>query len=313
MHKKIISNFIEHRIIILIALVCIVMFAINGSFLSFTNIISILMKISIEGIIVIGMAYLIILGEIDLSVGEIMGLSCFFVIFFQQFGIIPGVIAGIACGLVVGIINGILVVKAKLPSIAVTLGMMIFLNGMIFVLTKLDSISGTNPEFSKIAVTSVAGIPAFIFVMILLIILFELILRKTSYGRNIYAVGGNVQASRYANIKVNKIKISAFILTGILSGLAGVFLVSRFNIASGALGATTPLFVITAVLIGGVSLSGGEGNVFKAFQGLLLVGVVENAMIMLKLYSSVKLIVMGLLLILTLIVDSIHTTKEKYK
>ena len=116
----------------------------------------------------------------------------------------------------------------------------------------------------------------------------------------------------YAGININSVKIYAFILTGALSGLAGAFLVSRFNIASGLVGTTTNIFVITAVLLGGVSLKGGEGSVFKAFQGLLLIGIIENAIIGLGAHSSIKLIIMGTLLIIILSIDGVYVRKSQF-
>jgi ribose transport system permease protein len=122
---------------------------------------------------------------------------------------------------------------------------------------------------------------------------------------------GNLVASRYANIKVD-CRISAFALTGLLSGLAGVLLSAKYNIASWQIGTNTPLFVITAVLLGGVSLSGGEGSLLRAFQGLLLVGVIDSMVVNLKIYSSARLMMLGALLIIMLSVDGIRIKKEKY-
>ncbi|MFV2034639.1 MAG: ABC transporter permease [Halocynthiibacter sp.] len=310
---RILHQIIENRILILIVLIFISMGSIDPDFLGSNNLISILLKISIEGIIVIGMAYLIILREIDLSVGETMGLGSFFAITFQQYGVTAGIVAGVLAGAFVGIVNGILVTRLKLPSIAITLGTMVLINGTIFVLTGATSLAGTNENFTRIAQAAIIGIPIPIFLMLGLTLLFNIVLTRSKFGRSVYAVGGNEVASRYAGINADRIKLVAFVLTGVFAGFAGVLLASRFNIASGALGASTPLFVITAVLIGGVSLAGGEGSVFKAFQGLLLVAVVENALIRLDVYSSVKLMVMGGLLILTLVIDSIYTRKQQFQ
>lgn len=313
MSRQSLNRIIENRILILIVLICVIMGLRDPEFFSENNIKSVLLKISIEGIIVVGMAYLIILREIDLSVGEAMGLGSFFAITFQQYGVSAGIITGVAAGVAVGAANGMLVLKGKLPSIAITLGTMILVNGLIFVLTGSNSLAGSNADFTALALGQIWGIPVPIFLMIALTLIFNFCLAKTRFGRDVYAVGGNEVAARLAGIKVERVKFIAFVLTGALAGLAGVLLASRFNIASGALGASTPLFVITAVLIGGVSLAGGEGSVFKAFQGLLLVGVVESALIHLDVYSSVKLMAMGGLLVLTLVIDGIYTHKRSFE
>ena len=270
---KIKSFLNEQKIILLIIVIFIVMFIRTPKFLSMDSIYSILIKISIEGIIVIGMTYLIILKEIDLSVGSVMALGSAMSIVLQKFGIIPGIFGGILAGAVIGTINGIFVVKLRVASIAAT---------------------------------------TLIIILIILVILFQIILKKTIYGRNIYATGGNLLASKYANIKVTGIRISVFVLTGSLSGLAGVLLASKYNVASWQIGTNTPLFVITAVLLGGVSLLGGEGSVLNAFQGLLLVGVIDNVMLVMKTHSSVKFMILGVLLIIIISIDGLYIRKAKY-
>ncbi len=310
----------DYKIVFAIIVIVIAMVIRTTYFISFENIINIFTKISIEGVIVIGMTYLIILGEIDLSVGETMALSCTMSIILQKYGVVPGVVGGILVGMVIGFINGFLVVRMKVASIASTLGMMILVNGIVFVITKSlasaggnYSISGKNEFFAFIAETRVLGVPTMILLFILLVFIFNFILKKTVYGRNVFATGGNLIASKYANIKVDWIRMSAFIITGTLAGVAGVLLVSRYNIASAAIGQSIPLFVITAVLLGGVSLSGGEGTVFKAFWGLMLVAVIDNALMILKVYSSVKFMIMGILLIVMLILDGIYINRAKYE
>jgi ribose/xylose/arabinose/galactoside ABC-type transport system permease subunit len=296
------------------------MFVKTPYFASLENIVNLFTKIAIEGVIVIGMTYLIILGEIDLSVGETMALSCTLSVILQKFGVIPGVLGGLLIGIVIGFFNGWIVVRLRVASIAATLGMMILVNGIVYVITKSlapaggnYSISGHNENFALIASTKFLGIPTMIIIFVVLVFVFDLILKRTVYGRNVFATGGNYLASRYANIRVNRIRLSAFVITGALSGLAGVLLVARYNIASGAIGQSIPLFVITAVLLGGVSLSGGEGSVFKAFWGLLLVGVIDNSLMLLKVYSSVKFMIMGVLLILMLVIDGIYINRMKYE
>ena len=320
MGKKLRAFLNEYKIVIAIVVIVIVMTIRTSYFLSFENIINIFTKVGIEGVIAIGMTFLIILGEIDLSVGETMALSCTMSIILQKYGVIPGVLGGLAAGFVIGLVNGLFVVKLRIASIAATLGMMILVNGIVFVITKSlapaggnYSISGENESFAYIAQAKVFGIPSMIIIFIVLVFIFNVLLKRTIFGRNIYATGGNFVASKYANIKVNKIRMSAFILSGLMSGLAGVLLVSRYNIASGAIGQSIPLFVITAVLLGGVSLSGGEGSVLKAFAGLMLVAVIDNSLMLLRVYSSVKFMIMGLLLIGMLILDGIYINRMKYQ
>ncbi len=320
MHSKVRSVLNEYKIVIAIVVIAVAMIIRTSYFASFENLTNIFTKIAIEGVIAIGMTFLIILGEIDLSVGEIMALSCTLSVILQKYGVIAGFMGGVLIGAFIGLLNGLLVVRLRIASIAATLGMMVLVNGIVFVITKSlapaggnYSISGNNENFAYIAQAKLFGIPSMIIIFIVLVVVFDFVLKRTEFGRNIFATGGNYIASKYANIPVNRIRLGAFILTVTLSGLAGVLLVSTYNIASGAIGQSIPLFVITAVLLGGVSLSGGEGSVYKAFGGLMLVAVIDNALMLLRVYSSVKFMIMGLLLIIMLVVDGIYIRRMKYQ
>lgn len=302
----------NQRIIIVILIIGVFLSLSSDYFLTFHNVINIFLFISIEGVIAIGMAFLIILGEIDLSVGSNMALSGVLAILMQRYGVIPGVVAGVAGGTVIGFVNGMLVTKLRLTSIATTLGMMVMLNGVVFALTKSESVKGTNPAFLLISQSTVLGIPVPVIILITLCVVFELILQKTFFGRNVFAVGGNITASKFFGIKVDRVRILCFVITGLLSGIAGVVLASKINVASGRIGVNTGLLVITAVLLGGISLSGGEGSVNKAFQGILLIGILNNAMVLLRISPFIQDMIRGLLLIIMLIIDAINIRRSKY-
>jgi len=310
--NKVLDFFNEQKILIVIILIVAVLTIKTTYFISFANIINILMLISIEGIIVIGMTYLIILKELDLSVGSTMALSGVLAIYLQKYGMFVGIISGLLLGMAVGFLNGFLVTKLKLTSIAVTLGTMVMLNGFVFALTNSATIKGTNKSFPLIANTTVLKIPIPIIVFIVFVIIFEIILKRTYFGKNVYAVGGNIIASKFFGIKVEMVRIAAFVLTGFMAGIAGVLLASKLNIASGRLGLNTPILVITAVLLGGVSLSGGEGSVSKAFQGMLLIGILNNAMVILQTNDFIQDMIRGSILILILIIDAVSINRAKY-
>ena len=151
-----------------------------------------------------------------------------------------------------------------------------------------------------------------VILFIILLIISETILQRSFFGRSIFAVGGNATASKFFGIKVDRTRILCFTLTGFLSGLAGVMLAGKLNIASGNIGQYSNVFVITAVLLGGISMEGGEGSIFKAFQGILLLGTINNAMVIMKISPFVQEIIRGLLLILIIVIDSINIQKKKY-
>lgn len=310
--NKFLSFLNEQKILVVIVIIVAILTARTTYFASYTNILNIFNYISIEGIIVIGMTYLIILRELDLSVGSTMALSGVLAIYFQKYGIFAGILSGLALGIAVGFLNGLLVTKLKLSSIAATIGTMIMLNGFVFAFTKDATIKGTNEAFPLIANASFLKIQVPILVFIFLVVIFEVILKKTYFGRNVYAVGGNALASKFFGINVDRIKISAFVITGFLAGLAGVLLASKINIASGRIGLNTAILVITAVLLGGVSLSGGEGSIIKSFQGILLIGILNSAMVILQTNSFIQVMIRGSILILILVVDALNINRAKY-
>jgi ribose/xylose/arabinose/galactoside ABC-type transport system permease subunit len=137
-------------------------------------------------------------------------------------------------------------------------------------------------------------------------------LQRSIFGRHIFAIGGNATASKFFGLKVDMVRIICFTITGFLAGLAGVMLAGKLNIASGRIGGSTAVFVITAVLLGGISMEGGEGSIFKAFQGILLLGIMNNAMVIMKISSFIQEMIRGLLLILIVVIDAINIQKKRY-
>ncbi len=304
---------INQKIFILLILLIIILSVTTKTFLTIDNLINILYQITINGIIAIGMTYIFIIGEIDLSVGSNLALVSAFIIIFLKYGIFIGILAGILIGIIVGSIVGLLVIKLKLPSIAATLGMLILIRGVVFLLTNGQTITISNSLFSLIANGTFIFIPYPVYLFLILCLLFELILSKTFFGRNIFAIGGNRIASEYAGIKVGKNRFFVFSLMGFFVGIAGVIQTSRMPVASVLVGINTPIDIIIAVILGGTSLAGGIGSVLKTFSGVLLIGVVSNMLTLLKIHTWYHLIIKGLLLIIVLTIDSIYIKIRKYR
>ncbi|MCF7929416.1 MAG: ABC transporter permease [Spirochaetales bacterium] len=309
---KLKNTVIEQKILLVILALGVYLSFRSGYFLTFQNITNIFLAVSFEGMVAIGMALLIIVGEIDLSVGSIMAFGATMAILFQPYGIVVGIAAGLMGGAAVGLMNGVLVTKLRLPSIAVTLGTMVLFKGVVFAFTKEHTLTGTNESFTAISQTELFNIPVPVYLFIGLAVLFGIILQRSSFGRNIFAVGGNATASGFFGIKVDRVKILCFVLLGLLSGLAGVMLAGKLNIASGNIGQYSNVLVITAVLLGGISLEGGEGRIIMAIEGILLLGVMNNAMVIMKISPFVQEIIRGLLLILIIIIDAINIERKKY-
>lgn len=311
--RKFLSFLFNQKIVIALIVIVIILSLATDTFLKKDNIINILYQITVEGIIAIGMTYIFISGELDLSVGSNMALAATFAIMFLKFGLGIAIFMGILIGVVVGMVNGFIVTKLKINSIATTLAMMFILRGIVFWLTRSVTIKGTNKAFVVLSNGTLISIPYPVYLFFFFLIIFGLILTKTFFGKNIFAIGGNPTASLYFGINIDKTKFFAFLLIGFLTGISGVTLASRINIASARLGLDTPLNVITAVALGGTSLYGGEGGMLKTLQGILLIGVISNALILLKISPFYHDVIKGALLIMVLALDSYYMSLSKYR
>jgi ribose transport system permease protein len=242
-----------------------------------------------------------------------MSISCTLAIYLQPYGIFPAIIGGLICGTAAGFINGLIVVKSGVNSLPVTLGTMGVLNGIVYVITKSQSVPGKNLEFVNVSNASVGGLSLVVVVFVLLAIVFEILLQRGFLGRKIMAVGGNSIAASMSGLNVNKVRIQVFTLAGFLASVGGIMTAARYNIASGHIGEQTALAVITAVLIGGISLKGGSGSVTKALLGYLFIIALQNAMRLLKFPSDIHTVITGVLLIAILAVDAHAIRKNQFK
>jgi ribose/xylose/arabinose/galactoside ABC-type transport system permease subunit len=222
--------------------------------------------------------------------------------------------AAVLAATLAGFLNGVLVAKLKINSFITTLSMMFFLRGLVLIFTDKKTISGSAEALFDFGYGSLFGvIPYPVVAAAVLLVIFGLVLARTVLGRNLYVMGSNEKAARMFGINVEGLKIFAFALTGFLCGLSGIVLLSRLNSASGTYGMDTNLDVISGVLLGGVSLSGGEGSVFKAFQGILLLGVLSNAMIALHITPYLQQVIKGLLLVAVVSLDSYQAKAAEYR
>ncbi|MHB1336914.1 MAG: ABC transporter permease [Candidatus Humimicrobiaceae bacterium] len=312
--RKKVFDFINNQKIFLILIFLVVMLSLsNRLFFTYENIMNILFQVALNGIIAIGMTYTIIGGDFDLSVGSNMALAAATIVLLERFGPFMAIIGALAVSSLAGFINGIFVTKLKINAFVTTLAMMIFLKGWVLLLTGSETIQGKSEVYLKFGYGTLFKVPYSVILFIVLYVIFGLVLSKTLWGRNIYAIGNNSKAAHFFGISIIKTKTFAFTLLGFLCGVSGLIIVSRLNTASATYGNDTALDVITAVLLGGTSLSGGEGNVFKTFQGILLLGVLGNAMIVLNITPYLQQVIKGLILIMVVSIDSYYAKVNKYK
>jgi len=314
MEKRKIFDFLNNQKIFLILIALVVILSLsNRLFLTYENILNIMFQAVLTGIIAIGMTYVIVGGDFDLSVGSNMALAATAIVIFERFGPVIAILGAILVSSFAGFINGFLVTKLKINAFVTTLAMMIFLRGLVLLLTGSKTLQGSSEVYLKFGYGTIFKIPYSVILFLFLYVVFGLILSKTIWGRNIYAVGNNSKAAHFFGISIAKTKILSFTLVGFFCGISGFVLVSRLNTASATFGNDTALDAITAVLLGGTSLSGGEGSVFKTFQGILLLGVLSNAMIVLNITPYLQQVIKGLILILIVSADSYYVKVNKFK
>lgn len=282
-------------------------------FLSLSNITNILVQTSTIGLIALGMTYVMINGNIDLSVGAILGLAASLAVGLQDYGLTIAIIAALASGMLLGAINGLVVWKTGVNAFIVTLGAMLGIRGLIFLYTGEQSFYSMNFAFADFGASTIGPIPVLAIIFLLCTLVMHLVLTRTGHGRNTFAVGGNPEASIDAGIRLGRHMMINFIIVGFFAALAGVLLASQMGAATPNLGRDYELWTITAVVLGGTKLTGGYGSIVGTLGGVLAIGILRNGMNLMQVPAFYVLVVLGLILITVLIIDkklNVPSTKE---
>ncbi len=267
----------------------------SKSFLTIDNLLIIAHRMSENCIVAIGMTFVILSGGIDLSVGSIMALTISIggMLFLNGLSIWIAFVIGICLGVSFGFLNGLLVVKVKLQPIIATLATMIIARSISYGITLGKSVGGFPPSFNFIGQGYISRLPFPFLLMILLIILGSFVLHRTRLGRYIYAVGGNEKAAFALGINISKIKLFVYLFSSLMASCAGIIYASRVGAANPAVGKTTPLDVITAVLIGGTSITGGKGRIFGTIIGVFLITSLINGLHLIEMGAYWQIIFVG--------------------
>jgi ribose/xylose/arabinose/galactoside ABC-type transport system permease subunit len=273
------------------------------------------MNMSFIALASVGMAILIISGNVDLSIGSILGLSAVTAGMFAKDMPWPlAFVCGAAVGGLVGLANGILVWNISVSPLIITLGSMTLLRGLIYVVTRGEPVSGLPQHFIDFANKTPYGVPMPVWIAGVAVLLGFLFLTFTKSGRHIYAIGGNKEASRAAGIHVRRLVIGAFVVNGLLVGLAGALQASLYSAPDETFGTGFELQVITAVIVGGVSFAGGEGGVVRAIIGVALLETVSGAVVAFNIDPNYANILTGGILILAVAIDQIvHKNRERFQ
>jgi ribose transport system permease protein len=282
-----------------------VLWALTPHFLTVSNLLNVAEQTSINAIVAVGMTFVILSGGIDLSVGSIVALSGVVLgTALQDGSILLAVPLALVVGTLCGAINGTLVVRGGLPPFIVTLGMMSIARGAALVYTEGRPVSGFEPAFRAIATARIGFIPAPVLITALVYVAAHLILTRTTFGRYVYAIGGNEEATRLSGVRVMLHKTWIYGLSGLMSAVAAIVLTARLNSAQPIAGMMYELDAIAATVIGGTSLMGGQGTLVGTLIGALIMGVLRNGLNLLGVSSFLQQIVIGAVIIGAVLVDT---------
>jgi ribose/xylose/arabinose/galactoside ABC-type transport system permease subunit len=277
---------------------------INPNFWSVTNMANVSRQTSILALISIGQTFAILSAGIDLSVGSLLALVS--VVCAQQmlhFGLIGGIVAGILAGGLAGFVNGVLIAKARVPAFIATLGMLVAARGVALTLSGGLPIAGLPREFLVVGAGYFGPFPIPTLIAAAAFVVAHLILRRTRFGRYVYAMGSNEEAAVLSGINVAKYKILVYVASGLFAGIAGVVLTSRVISGQPTLGAVQELYSIAAVVIGGGRITGGVGGIGKTLMGVLVLGILGNGLNLAQVSSYVQNIIVGAIIVGAVYVD----------
>ncbi|MBW4510676.1 MAG: ribose ABC transporter permease [Scytonematopsis contorta HA4267-MV1] len=292
----------------ILVIICILFTILSPNFLTGGNIVNILRQASINIVLSTGMTFVILTGGIDLSVGSILAVSAVVTLLVS---LIPAlgwaaVPAGLLAGLLLGLLNGALITFLDVPPFIVTLGSLTALRGVAFLVAQGTTVINRDINFAWVGNSYVGPLPWLVIIALLTVVASWFVLRQTVLGVQIYAVGGNDRAARLTGIKVNRVLLFVYGVSGLLSGLAGVMSASRLYSASGIIGQGYELDAIAAVILGGTSFTGGIGTVGGTLLGALIIAILNNGLTLLNLSYFWQLVVKGLVIILAVMLDRLR-------
>lgn len=300
----------EAGVIAALVLLVIIFEALNSAFLSSADIHAILAAVSFVGIIAVGQTILLVAGEFDLSVGSTAGLCAIVSAWVMTKGGLPpglGLLAGLGTGAVIGLVNGLVVVRFGIPAFIATLGMLYAAQGLTNLITNGNPIYPLPDMVGSVGqATPIFGLGWSVVVMLALLVVGDLVLRRTTVGRNLYATGGNREVARLVGINTGLYKVACFVIVGALAGLAGMFVMGSLASGSPTIGTGWELVVIAGVVVGGVSLFGGVGSVLAGLIGMLLLQVVQSGLVVAGVSANWQTVAVGVIMVLAVGLDLVR-------
>lgn len=277
----------------------------TNDFLTANNMANLARQVAVFGIIAVGQLFIILTAGIDLSVGSVLGLTgCITAeLLVHGWGVVPAILLGLASGAAIGVFNGVLVAYGKLPPFIVTLGMLGIARGIVLLLTDASSVQPLPDSFGNIANGDFLGLPNLLWLLAAVVVVTAFVLRRTVFGRYIYAVGSNPESARLAGVPVTRVLISVYAIGGLLAAFAGVLFMSRLDAGIPTGGTGYELNAIAACVIGGASLFGAKGGAYGAAAGALIVATLNNGGNLLNINSFYLQIIIGALILIAVAFD----------
>ncbi len=281
---------------------------VGAGFASISNIMNILRQTCLVAIMAVGMTFVLGAALIDLSTGPLVACTSLVCgLFLQQYGLIAGVIAGLLFGVLAGVLNGFLIAYLKMPPFIATLGTQTVFTGVARTITNLQSVPITNKTFINIfGGGNIGVVPSVLVWMLGVFIIGVLLMYKMPFGRKVLAVGGNTTSAKYSGINIAKVQMNVMILMSVLCALAGILWAGRFGGGRYTLGEDSGTSVIAASVLGGTSMMGGKVSVYGAIVGALMMGMLDNALVMYGLSVYQQTIVRGIVIIIAVAVSTVR-------
>jgi ribose transport system permease protein len=277
------------------------------NFFSIINITNLLRQLSVNLIVAAGMTFIILTGEFDLSVGSVLALTAAIagqLIF--KFGVVTGCLLALLVGVLFGLFNGFIVTKGQIPSFICTLGTMMMARSLAFVVTEGRVLSGFPDAFKVIGQGSIGGFPIAFVIVIVLYAIGYIVLRKTIFGKRVYAVGADKKVAMMSGINTDRTKIQSFVIVGLFASLGGIVLLSRLAAIQADTGKGLEFDVIAAVVIGGTSMFGGEGNILQTIIGVIIIGLIRNFLNLAHISIFWQDFATGVIIIIAVLLDTMR-------
>jgi ribose transport system permease protein len=299
------KSLLQQRTLWLLLVLLIWISAFGRGFWSAANLQNLVVAVSVEGVIVMGMTIVMIGGGFDLSIGSVVALSGVIVVAALPLGKPAAILLAVIAGLLVGLANGGLITRFRVNPFIATLGTMVVVRGLVMTYTNAQPVAGTDPAFMLLGRATLSGFPVAGLVFVTFFAVTHVLLSSLKIGREIYALGGGEESARSSGIATNRLKMFSYAVCSFSAAISGVVLAARLNTGSPIIGENTALNVITAVLLGGASLSGGVGSAFGSLGGLLCIGLLGNGLNLFDVPAYYQRIAQGVLLLLLVILESI--------